>query len=68
MLITSGKRKETQPLVQAILPILCKGFRVFAVTQNSGFGFFLKTLLPLCGKKSYFMVYTYFDIVILQKF
>ena len=40
MLITSGKRKETQPSMQAILPILFKGFRVFAATQHSGFGFF----------------------------
>jgi hypothetical protein len=52
MLITPGKRKRTQPLVQVILPILSKGFRVFAVTQNSGFGFFLKILLPFCGKNN----------------
>ena len=73
MLITSGKRKETQPLVQVILPILCKGFRVFTVTQNSGFGFFLKILLPLCGRNHiswfihilillYFKNFKYIDI------
>ena len=50
MLITPGKWKETQPLVQAILPIPCKSFRVFSATQHFGFGFFLKILLPLCGK------------------
>ena len=50
MLITPGKWKEPQPLVQAILPILFKGFRVFAATQHSGFGFFFKILLPLCDK------------------
>ena len=47
-----GKWKETQPLMQAILPILFKGFRVFAVSQNSWFGFFLKILLPFCGKNN----------------
>ena len=73
MLITSEKQKETQPLVQAIFPILCKNFRVFAVTQNSGFGFFLKILLPLCGRNHiswfihilillYFKNFKYIDI------